>query len=1035
MNIYLVQVNNTYGLNAFLPYSVGLLQSYALTIEAIRDNYDFKGFVFLRENVDDVVNRLDNPSVVGVSCYIWNFEYSIALGRAIKSKFPNCLIVFGGPHIPVKSEKFFERHNFVDILVHYEGEITFSEILLERLKDKPDYTKVEGISLNVAGKSLQTKFRERIDDLDIIPSPYISGIFDELMKQPYDFHASQETHRGCPYSSFAGDTIIALPDRLIKLGNEKYSNELALNCQDISHQHRICVDDDRIMQQGVKQCIKFTYNNNISLKVTNNHPMFVVRDEKIMDCKANELSIGDWVPIEVGQNKIIKMLELNEPSKILSETMPGQGARKPKQINMPKVLDEDVAWLMGFIIGDGCIPSDNRSSIHFCVTDDIREKLTTILAKLGLTLKEHVAQNTVKMKHGQVHSRKFQQLLVECLGMETTKNKLTVPHTIFKSPIIVIKSFLRGLLDADGYAPKHGEEYLTTKSSELANDVAALIHWIGDAAVIRKIKSSGLSKDTHFYRVEWHSQKCFDRLVGHQCIASRIPIKKEAYVDRHKKWRWHKTIQKRNIGVTRSKLYQIDPNHELLNRSYVYAQIINIEDAGLLPTYDVHNHPSHTVGANGIFCRQCTFCDWGSNVMAKIKQFSTERLVEELKWFSNNKIDLLYNCDANYGILPRDIELTHRMAEINRSTGFPKKFRAAYAKNSNDTIFNIAKILNDHGMNKGITLSFQSMDDKTLLVVKRKNIKIDNFKNLMKKYKETGIATYSELIIGLPGETYKSFVDGIDLLIKCGQHDSIQVYNCEVLPNSEMNDELYKQAHGIKSTRTKVLFFHGTPSDDKYQEYYEIVTETAVLSREHWMKSCVFSCVVQCFHCLSLTQCIAQIMFERYGIDYKLFYEELIVYSDKCDIIKKVVDVIKNAYTNLSIGNEWGVINEKFGNIIWPPEEGAFLQVVLAIDGFYNEVKEFLKYIKPDIEQNMLDDIVEYQKSIMKFPYQKKTSICLDHNIHECVNNNIELRRGMVLYEIVPDKTYEDLELYAKEVVWYGRKGGKFKHTNVKEIL
>lgn len=634
LNVYLAQVNNTYDRNCFLPYSVGLLQSYAITVPIIRDNYTFKGFFFLRDPVDGIVEKLDSPAIIGISCYIWNFEYSIALGKAIKNKFPQCLLILGGPHVPIKSDGFFNKYGFVDILVHYEGEITFSEILLERLKENPDYTKIKGISLNLNGKTIQTEFRERIDDLDIIPSPYVAGIFDELMKQPYDFHASQETSRGCPY--------------------------------------------------------------------------------------------------------------------------------------------------------------------------------------------------------------------------------------------------------------------------------------------------------------------------------------------------------------------------------------------------------------------QCSFCDWGSNVMAKIKKFSTERLVEELKWFSINKIDLLYNCDANYGILPRDIELTQKMVDINKATGFPKKFRAAYAKNSNDTIFNIAKMLNDHGMNKGITLSFQSMDDKTLLIVKRKNIKIDNFKNLMMKYKESNIATYSELIIGLPGETYKSFADGIDLLIRCGQHDSIQVYNCELLPNSEMSNALYRQAHGIKSKRTPVLFFHGTPSKDKHQEYYEIVTETAVLSHSDWMKSCIFSCVVQCFHCLSLTQYIAVFMHGMYNISYSTFYERLIEYPSS-NIINKIMGIIKNSYSRLSRGEEWGIINQEFGNIVWPPEEGAFLHTVVAIDEFYHEIKNFVNTIKPDMDQTMLDNIILYQRNVLKLPGKVNNNLNLNYNIHEYIEslylgNPIELVNAPATYKLSIDKIYNDLPLYTKEVVWYGRKGGKFKHT-VERIL
>ena len=40
--------------------------------------------------------------------------------------------------------------------------------------------------------------RARTQNLEVLPSPYVAGCFDYLMGEPYDFHASQETHRGCP---------------------------------------------------------------------------------------------------------------------------------------------------------------------------------------------------------------------------------------------------------------------------------------------------------------------------------------------------------------------------------------------------------------------------------------------------------------------------------------------------------------------------------------------------------------------------------------------------------------------------------------------------------------------------------------------------------------------------------------------------------------------------------------------------------------------------------------------------------------------
>lgn len=640
-NIYLCQVNNRFGNSCFLPYSAGMLQAYAQSIPEIREVYDFKGFIFLRESIKDVLARLENPEVFAASCYIWNFQYTKALAKAVKEAYPDCLIVLGGPHVPVRSEGFFQENPWADVLIHYEGEVTFAEVLKENLKFDPEFEKVPGITFRCGDyvkrenglwewRATKTPPRERINDLDRLPSPYLTGVFDDLMHLSYDFHATQETHRGCPYS--------------------------------------------------------------------------------------------------------------------------------------------------------------------------------------------------------------------------------------------------------------------------------------------------------------------------------------------------------------------------------------------------------------------CTFCDWGSNTLAKVKSFSTERLEAEFTWMAHHRIDLLYNADANYGLLPRDTELTERMIEVKNKYGFPNKFRAAYAKNSNEKVFNISKKLNDAKMSKGTTLSFQSMDDNTLQIVKRKNIKVNDFQNLMNRYREAGIPTYTELIIGLPGESYESFANGIDTLLQAGAHGSLQVYTCEVLPNSEMGYPEYRKVHEIKTVHTPVLHFHATPSADPYPEMYELAVATKTLSEDDWMQCQMFAWAVQAFHCLGLTQSIAVFLHHYKGVSYRAFYERLLEFArlNPHLLIGEAYRQALQSFLNLKDGLPWGFRDEKFDNIIWPVEEGGFLSCVVSRELFYLEISEWIQDTF-ELETSLLCDLIAYQESVVRGLGQKvKQPLLLRHNLHEYLEScyrgeSMNLTRVDSRYE-VHASPYTDLPTYAKEVVWYGRKGGKFQN-------
>ena len=67
----------------------------------------------------------------------------------------------------------------------------------------------------------------------------------------------------------------------------------------------------------------------------------------------------------------------------------------------------------------------------------------------------------------------------------------------------------------------------------------------------------------------------------------------------------------------------------------------------------------------------------------------------------------------------------------------------------------------DAKMDKGITIALQSMNQKTLDAVKRKNMDDGKLADFLKKYNEYDLPSYMELILGLPEETTETFVDGI----------------------------------------------------------------------------------------------------------------------------------------------------------------------------------------------------------------------------------------------------------------------------------
>ena len=201
-NVYMAQMSlELPGSNYYYyPYSVGVVWAYATTQEGIVENYHLDGLYSVKEPIEELVDRMVDPAVVGLSSYVWNVAYNEALAKAIKARYPECKMIIGGAETPNKSQDFFEDKPHIDYLIHQEGEISFTGLLQSFVGLKDEET-VPGISINRNGKTLMTGPSQRINDLDVVPSPYIMGLFDHLdeMYPGKIWNAVIETNRGCPF--------------------------------------------------------------------------------------------------------------------------------------------------------------------------------------------------------------------------------------------------------------------------------------------------------------------------------------------------------------------------------------------------------------------------------------------------------------------------------------------------------------------------------------------------------------------------------------------------------------------------------------------------------------------------------------------------------------------------------------------------------------------------------------------------------------------------------------------------------------------
>lgn len=421
----------------------------------------------------------------------------------------------------------------------------------------------------------------------------------------------------------------------------------------------------------------------------------------------------------------------------------------------------------------------------------------------------------------------------------------------------------------------------------------------------------------------------------------------------------------------------------------------------------------------------CAYCDWCSG--KKVRLFPMEKVIAEIGWLSDNKIEYCFCADSNFGMFPRDAEIALALAESKKKTGYPKTFRPCYAKQNDETVYKICSVLNAAKMDKGATFAYQTLSLDALVNINRKNLTLEHFSDLMSKYSADGIPTYSELILGLPGETKQSFCEGITRLLESGQHNSLSVYHCEMLPNSIMSTPAYVARHKIRAIDVAFNHIHSEKKHEEVEEYSHIVQSTATLSREDWIYCNLFAVCVQCFHALGLTRYISVFLNKAYELSYFDFYTGLLDYIMNGNSgISALFESFRNKLSG-SLSGDWNYVNPLFGKAAWTFEEGAFLELASDAEGSYAALLPYFDRLISD--KSVLSELLDFQKSALhicgKAELTKKFGYDFVSFFEDAFTGKMpSLKSEKITAEFVADKYYDDYREYAREVVWYGRRRG-----------
>jgi len=395
----------------------------------------------------------------------------------------------------------------------------------------------------------------------------------------------------------------------------------------------------------------------------------------------------------------------------------------------------------------------------------------------------------------------------------------------------------------------------------------------------------------------------------------------------------------------------------------------------------------------------CTFCDWGGLTYSKLKKFPEEKVLQELHWMAHNKMDYVTIADANFGVFTdRDMKFTEELVELQKEFGYPQVVDATWYKNSSEEIMEIVKKFISSGFNRGLTLSVQSMDMDVLEEIKRRNMEFSNLKHIFDICNREQIPSYTELILGLPKETFESWSKGLCDVIEMGQHNAIESWLAQLLENAHLNTPGQRTEHEIDTVVVKD-YISGFEEEDGISESVTLVRGTKDMPMPKFIDSWMYAWMINNFHNYGWTQILSRFLRKYKDMSYFEFYNRLWVIIQEDDgYVKQLFDTAKAQLTEYL---ETGIADGFSGHtLMWS-----------AQSNFHKEPLKIFEFIDKHYSREWLDLPEKYYPQLMKLQtfyvthlnVSYPTQMNFGYNFMEYINDEEA--------ELVKDKTEYTLDL------------------------
>ncbi|HYT00200.1 MAG TPA: adenosylcobalamin-dependent ribonucleoside-diphosphate reductase [Thermoplasmata archaeon] len=424
-------------------------------------------------------------------------------------------------------------------------------------------------------------------------------------------------HQALIHQCLAGESLIMTDRGLVAIGDavDAFSVDTDSGSLPMSH-HWV---------RGREPVFELRTNHGHSIRATAEHRFLIVAAHGGFEWRRlSQLRVGDWAVLSAGR-WLGREVSLKPFHRVQRTTGPGQFERKP--IDLPAILTDDLAELIGLYMGDG---SNSQWGIRFTGN---REEIDRV---------RYLAKECFGVEPTVCPRRSIWEASILRLDLKewwqaqgfTKKSSLEafVPQAILHGPESCVQAFVRGLFAADGCARESGYVTLATSSRTLVRQIPVVLFHLGIPSRIYK-----RGRREGGYQISICSKQGFEvfrRDIGFglpskdnrlAAIApyeifvrgERVPNQKEPLRNWYAglstqdqkvakltvggaMWMRRYELSRHHIGVLHAQGLQLMPAIEDRAReNYLYSQVTEVVPAGEAEVYDLTVELKHSYIANG----------------------------------------------------------------------------------------------------------------------------------------------------------------------------------------------------------------------------------------------------------------------------------------------------------------------------------------------------------------------------------------------------------------------------------------------------